>query len=276
MHTETLENAMALVADMNEKHGIKVQGGKKYTQVVNRVEAFRKHFGLGYGFLTEIKPFGSGVLVTASIVTPDSFIISQGNAFATAIQKEKSLEKLETTAIGRALAGIGLGGGEYASAEEIDSYEERYFEFTRDHKIMQRDFLYGLGDCKKVEEVDSYLEAWKEDLESGPEQVTGYMKDSASARREALEKGVEHAPAKFGFVDVKEALNFMNEVQEQLKANNLTELNAWFADNDHKLKALDTTLSAKKYETQEGSPYQRAINAYTRKINELKKPEAAE
>lgn len=125
MMIDKIQKAMAEVAKLNDD-GIKVQGGKKYTQVVTRVEVFRKHFGYDYAINTDIKPFGTGFLVKATVSTLSGEQIGSGHSYATSIQKEKSIEKLETTAIGRALASCGLSGGEYCTQDEIDTHQERY------------------------------------------------------------------------------------------------------------------------------------------------------
>jgi hypothetical protein len=141
-------NAMDNIAKLNEK-GITVQGGKKYTQVVTRVEAFRREFGFSYGIDTDILfPADGGAVVKAKVLSDQGHLIGSGMAYTSNISKEKCLEKLETTAVGRALASCGLAGGEYASDDEIKSYEERYerreFSFTKeDHdKILDR-----IADC---------------------------------------------------------------------------------------------------------------------------------
>lgn len=124
MTIEQINKAMDEVAKLNED-GIDVQGGKKYTQVVTRMEVFRRHFGFEYGVDTQISAFGGGVLCKAYI-TKGAEVMGAGHAYMTALNKKKNLEKLESTAIGRALASIGLSGGEYASANEMESWEERY------------------------------------------------------------------------------------------------------------------------------------------------------
>lgn len=124
---DIVKKAMAEVAELNDQ-GIKVAGGKKYTQVVTRVEVFRKNFGFDVGINTDVKLFGSGFLVKATVFLKGGEQIGSGHAYATSIQQTKSIEKLETTAIGRALASCGLAGGEYCTQEEIDTFNERYQE----------------------------------------------------------------------------------------------------------------------------------------------------
>lgn len=128
MSAELLK-AMGEVADLNEKAGkgtTKVQGGKTYTNAVTRVEVFRKHLGLVYGIDTEVLFPVKGVMMIAKVKDRDGAIIGSGHSYADNLQKEKSLEKLETVAVGRAMASLGLGGGEYATDAEIESWGERY------------------------------------------------------------------------------------------------------------------------------------------------------
>lgn len=120
------EKAMELNKKIHEQNGIKIQGGKVYTKVAHRIEAFRKTIGYDYGIETEFRQLNGGYACKCTIKNPDGFVIGCGSAYSANIQKEKSFEKMETTAIGRALASLGLGGDEYASVEEIDSYDERY------------------------------------------------------------------------------------------------------------------------------------------------------
>ena len=104
-----------------------VQGGKQYTMVAQRVEAFRKHIGADLGIETElISNTDQRVLMKASIKTPTGFVVSTGYAEevrgSTHINKGSALENCETSAVGRALAALGLHGGEYASVNEIEKH----------------------------------------------------------------------------------------------------------------------------------------------------------
>ena len=50
-----LKKIMEEISSLNETHGVPQKGGKKYTQVVHRVEVFRKHVGTTYGIQTFLK-----------------------------------------------------------------------------------------------------------------------------------------------------------------------------------------------------------------------------
>lgn len=119
-----LIKAMAEVNDLNRTHGVTQRGGKKYTEVFVRVEAFRKAFGTDMGIETNIvDDNGERVIVQAFIKNKDGMIIGSGYAEeirgSSNVNKTSAIENCETSAIGRALASIGLHGGSYASANEL-------------------------------------------------------------------------------------------------------------------------------------------------------------
>lgn len=139
---DKIQEAMAEISGLNEKGGkgtTKVQGGKIYTNVSTRVEVFRKHFGFEYGIETApLFPHGGGIFMQAWIKKGGE-IVGSGHAFSQNITKEKGIEKLETTAIGRALASLGLSGGEYASDVEMETWQERYEEPKKQNGWMSDD-----------------------------------------------------------------------------------------------------------------------------------------
>ena len=117
--------AMTEVNDLNRSHGIVQRGGKKYTEVFVRVEAFRKHIGMTHGINTEIVvDDGTRVVVKATVIDDNNMIIGSGFAEeirgSSNVNKTSALENCETSAIGRALASLGLHGGAYASVNELD------------------------------------------------------------------------------------------------------------------------------------------------------------
>lgn len=121
-----LKQAMAEVQKLHDSHGITQRGGKKYTQVVHRMEAMRSVFGLDLGVETKILvDDGQRVVVQALITLAQGGVVGSGMAEEIRgqgnVNKTSALENCETSAIGRALASIGLAGGEYASANEIDA-----------------------------------------------------------------------------------------------------------------------------------------------------------
>jgi len=98
--------------------------GKPYKTVAARVADFREQFGVGYGLVTEIIEADAQVVrMKASIVNIEGMVLATGHAEeyreSSKINKTSALENAETSAIGRALASFGLGGTEFASADEV-------------------------------------------------------------------------------------------------------------------------------------------------------------
>ena len=125
-----VKDCMESIDKLNESHGVKTAGTKKYTQVVHRMEAFRKHFGFEYTVMTEIiVDDGKRVVMVAKILNREGMIVGTGHAEEIRgqgpVNRTSALENCETSAIGRALAAIGLSGGEYASDNEMDGVKRK-------------------------------------------------------------------------------------------------------------------------------------------------------
>jgi hypothetical protein len=121
-----IQEAMALVNELYKGHAIKQKGGKMYLQVVHRVEAFRRTLGAEFGIDTKILvDDGHRVVVKAVVTNKDGITVGSGMAEEIRgqghVNTTSALENAETSAIGRALASLGLSGGEYASANEMDA-----------------------------------------------------------------------------------------------------------------------------------------------------------
>ena len=121
-----LSKTMDAVAELHKSHGVQQKGGKFYTQVVHRMEAFRRIHGTDFGIDTQILVNdGKKVVVKAIIADKDNRTVGVGMAEEIRgqglVNTTSALENAETSAIGRALASLGLAGGEYASANEMDA-----------------------------------------------------------------------------------------------------------------------------------------------------------
>ncbi|MAL84595.1 MAG: hypothetical protein CMF11_09705 [Idiomarina sp.] len=138
-----LKKTMALVSELNHSHGVTQRGGKKYTQVVHRMEAFRQMHGTEYGVDTSILvDDAQRVVVKATIHNMDGTIVGSGMAEEIRgqgnVNKTSALENCETSAIGRALASLGLAGGEYASVDEIDAAHRKHDTINENIIELQR------------------------------------------------------------------------------------------------------------------------------------------
>ena len=130
MGENSFSSTMDFVNELNKSHGVAQRGGKKYTQVVHRMEAFRRFHGLDYGIDTNVLvDDGHRVVIKAIVVNADGVQIGSGMAEEIRgqghVNTTSALENCETSAVGRALASIGLAGGEYASKNEMDGVERK-------------------------------------------------------------------------------------------------------------------------------------------------------
>ena len=125
--------------------------GKQYRTVAERINLFYERFGkMHTQIITEIvKDDGNIIQVKATINVDDrrdvratdeidSAVSLLGTGYAEEdrskgrINSTSALENCETSAIGRALASIGLGGEEYASANEVENakYQQEQKKIT--------------------------------------------------------------------------------------------------------------------------------------------------
>jgi len=125
-----LNKTMDAINELNKTHGVKQKGDKMYTQVVHRMEAFRRHHGTDFGVETKILvDDGHRVVVQAYITFAQGGVLGSGMAEEIRgqghVNTTSALENAETSAVGRALASLGLAGGEYASANEMDAVSRK-------------------------------------------------------------------------------------------------------------------------------------------------------
>lgn len=97
--------------------------GKEYQTVAYRVGKFREQYGNEMSLITEIVYADEKVVRMKATISNDKGAIATGHAEeyreSSNINKTSALENAETSAIGRALAALGLGGTEFASADEV-------------------------------------------------------------------------------------------------------------------------------------------------------------
>ncbi len=107
---------------------IKLQGGKLYSKVVDRLRDFRADYpsNKGWTLLTSIHTLTDDYVIFSCLIkNPEGSIVSTGHGF-NAISREKAMEKAETVSVGRALAFFDprYGGDfELASSDEIEKFQ---------------------------------------------------------------------------------------------------------------------------------------------------------
>lgn len=97
--------------------------GRQYETVALRVQKFRELHGLDLSLSTEIVHRDAQCVVMRATIRKGDEILATGHAEeyrdSSTINKTSALENCETSAIGRALAALGLGGTEFATADEL-------------------------------------------------------------------------------------------------------------------------------------------------------------
>ena len=119
--------AMKAVNQANAQ-GLQLKG-KKYTEVSTRVEVFRQHFK-SYSLESElVSDDGQRVVVKAYIRREDGTVVATGYAEeirgSSNVNRTSAIENCETSAWGRALACLGLHGGQIASANELTAAKRK-------------------------------------------------------------------------------------------------------------------------------------------------------
>ena len=169
-------------AAIKEMHSLNLRGND-YTQVQQRLEAFRKHAGTSYTLDSDILiNDGKTILIKASIVDKEGRVIATGLAEelrgSSNVNKTSAIENCETSAWGRALANLGLHGGKMASVEEITiaqnknkqidaeaaAAEKAHDEAVREEQNREpieikykEDILTALQNCKEVWQCDKVV-----------------------------------------------------------------------------------------------------------------------
>ena len=99
--------------------------GKDYYTVIERVNMFRDKHPENSAITTEIISADVPNVIMKATILLNGEIVATGHAEevrgSTMINKTSALENCETSAIGRALAAYGLGGTEFASANEVEN-----------------------------------------------------------------------------------------------------------------------------------------------------------
>lgn len=126
--------------------------GKDYKTVAYRVKEFRKEYP-DFTIQTDLVEANDVlVIVKASIFNTESRLLATGYAeevrAASKINRTSALENAETSAIGRALSALGLGGSQYASADELvnalqqqnDTSKEVLDEWTSYMEVVRDNF----------------------------------------------------------------------------------------------------------------------------------------
>lgn len=166
--------------------------GKEYKTVAKRVDEFRKDHKADMSIITSIIVADEKtVVMKAEISDKEGRIIATGFAeekrTSKGINETSALENCETSAIGRALANFGLGGGEYASADEVanaisqQNHPRKAYAKLNFDEI--RETLEGIDDEKSLDDYGAELKKKYENMTANQAKAISEM---FNKRREEL------------------------------------------------------------------------------------------
>lgn len=200
------QNVMEEISEANSVHGVNVRGNKKYLEVAKRVEIFRKHYGTDVSITTEIVHLGmtrGEPVVIRAVVAKDLMPIATGTAWEVVgdgnVNRASALENAETSAIGRALACLGLHGGEFASLNEMERIGEKPNNPTTEALMdaWEQAILDQLPDDPAAETLaDAYADAMESEMGS---YKSARGLDGYKAKHDIHIRFVEeHSPERYG------------------------------------------------------------------------------
>jgi len=146
--------------------------GKDYKTVAYRVNEFREKHP-DFTIQTDLVEANDVlVIVKASIFNTESRLLATGYAeevrAASKINRTSALENAETSAIGRALSALGLGGSQYASADELVNALQQQNDNTAPllahNEALQRNYasVYFIKEHLALRAWETVAEAWGE------------------------------------------------------------------------------------------------------------------
>lgn len=161
--------------------------GKEYHTVGKRVADFRSKFP-NWSIITDILSNTDSVVdgipqvhdlvvIKASILNDDGRVIATGHAEekrgSTNINKTSALENCETSAVGRALGMLGMGGTEIASADEVVN------AITQQNQPTKR-IVFDTVNSTQVKELSKYCLNGQETTATGDLLLKAYNISSVS------------------------------------------------------------------------------------------------
>ena len=164
--------------------------GKEYKTVAKRVDEFRKEHKTDLAIITSLVDRDEDtVVMKAEIIDKEGRTIATGYAeehrAASQINKTSALENCETSAIGRALANFGLGGGEYASADEVANAIQQQNE-AKPARPSFDDIRKHLATLNKTSEVNAYAKEIAAQYPNPTEKMSYVIQTMFKERREDI------------------------------------------------------------------------------------------
>jgi len=143
--------------------------GREYKTVALRVSEFRERCPAadGWAIVTELVERTAEYVIVRAQIVKEGVTLASGLAEemrnSSQINRTSALENCETSAIGRALAAFGLGGSEYASANEVQNavQQQKAPKLTVQEKRYVDDAMKEIKGCDSLEALAAVGEILK-------------------------------------------------------------------------------------------------------------------
>lgn len=169
--------------------------GKEYAQVKSRIKAFREDCPRGSIKTSFIKEDTGEVTFTAYVLkdkADETSADATGHAMSNK-KGDKDFEKLETIAVGRALAMLGFGAdGEIASSEEMKEFEE--YQKEKQEKIIQ-EWREKLQEVKSEAQLKEVWSAMPVEAKKALEELKEELKQKHASKKVSKRGGVATSEA---------------------------------------------------------------------------------
>lgn len=176
--------------------------GKKYTPVALRVQRLRETYGDQCAIYTDLVARDDHTVVMKAevwgVVNEDWVKLATGFAeevrSSRGVNSTSALENCETSAVGRALAALGLGGGEYASADELTGAIHQQSQVDEDKVRRAHEAIKEKGKNKEPseEQMQSIASAWRS---LNATEKTYLWRELDNPRKSAVRKAQNEVPA---------------------------------------------------------------------------------
>jgi len=208
--------AVRNMAELPDEDKVNIRG-KMYSEVHTRVQAFREAFGSRGRIISKVHQADEKRVLTETTISVflDGHMEGWhviGNDFAeeyrssSPVNKTSAVENCLTSSIGRALASLGLTGGNYASFDEVDhainekvsiddAVDEPEEEVVPEEEgtiVVDEGFMKTIEATLELQDSHDGLRSWSKEneqiLKSLPDVEKEAMRDAYKKRAEAIMK----------------------------------------------------------------------------------------
>lgn len=212
-------------------------------------------------------------------------IHGRGGDFVVTINKngmksdDEAFKKAETDALGNAMKKLGMSAdvhmGMFDDNKYVNDMRQKFGEqeepkFTREDKITQVELIDTINHIKTPNQIDAWWEKYSGHVEALPEVFQTTIQSQLDNKLAQLENGIVPPELFFAFVDVEHSKDYFDKFMAWVGTASEKLILDRQARDEHKIKAIDVSLKAAKYQEAGISPANRLRKAMNDRVMELK------